>query len=48
MANSGTVDSALAFGGPLALSPTIDAQLGTTLSGPAGYVPSINPTSIPR
>ena len=46
-ANSGDVDSALVFGGPVALSPAVDAQLGTTLEGPAGFVTATNPPSIP-
>lgn len=46
-ANSGDVGSALVFGGPMAVSPTVDMQLGTTLSGPAGYVMATNPPSIP-
>lgn len=46
-ANSGDIDSALVFGGPKAVSPAIDEQLGTTLAGPAGYVSATNPPSIP-
>lgn len=46
-ANSGDIDSALIFGGPKAVSPAIDEQLGTTLAGPAGYVSATNPPSIP-
>lgn len=46
-ANSGDVDSALVFGGPKAVSPVVDQQLGTTLAGPAGYVVATNPPSIP-
>ena len=46
-ANSGDIDSALVFGGPKAVSPAIDTQLGTTLAGPAGYVLATNPPSIP-
>jgi hypothetical protein len=46
-ANSGDVDSALLFGGPAAVSPSVDAQLGSTLAGPAGYVTATNPPSIP-
>lgn len=45
---SGTVDSSLIFGGPEAISPTVDAQLGALLSGPAGYVHQTNPPSIPK
>ena len=47
-ANSGTIDSALVFGGPVALSPAIDAQVGETLAGPAGFATATNPPSIPQ
>lgn len=47
-ANSGSVDSALVFGGPVAVSTALDAELGKTLAGPAGYVTATNPQSIPR
>jgi hypothetical protein len=47
-ANSGTIDSALVFGGPVALSPAIDGQVGDTLAGPAGFVTATNPPSIPQ
>jgi len=46
-ADSGDVGSALVFGGPRAVSPVVDQQLGTTLAGPAGYVAATNPPSIP-
>ncbi|MEY9926080.1 hypothetical protein ABH926_000700 [Catenulispora sp. GP43] len=47
-ANSGSVDSALVFGGLVALPGGIDTELGTNLSGPAGYVTATDPASIPR
>ncbi|WP_194925263.1 cell wall-binding repeat-containing protein [Catenulispora pinisilvae] len=47
-ANAGAVDSALVFGGPDALSSTVDAQLGDTLSGPAGFTMATDPASIPE
>lgn len=47
-ANSGSIDSALIFGGPAALPDSIGTELGATLSGPAGYVAATDPGSIPE
>jgi hypothetical protein len=47
-ANAGSADSALVFGGPVAVSTTVDGELGRTLAGPAGFVAATNPGGIPE